>query len=145
MAHNTFAVPVLVPTFGILDWTKKEIENIDIKTRKMLTHGGNFHRNSSVSRIYTPRKEGGRGISSLNDIFITRMVSLAEHLKERSKPHKFLAEVLRHESDRIIRLGAELCTVIKINLGEKPNPKKTSGEVREALKSEHAKTWKEKT
>ena len=40
MAHNTFAVPVLVPTFGILDWTKKEIEDIDIKTRKMLTQGG---------------------------------------------------------------------------------------------------------
>ena len=39
-AHNTFAVPVLVPTFGILDWTKKEIEDVDVKTRKMLTQGG---------------------------------------------------------------------------------------------------------
>ncbi len=59
MAHNTFAVPVLVPTFGILDWTKKEIEDIDIKTRKSPTQSGNFHRNSSVDRLYTSRKEGG--------------------------------------------------------------------------------------
>ena len=57
LAHNTFAVPVLVPTFGVLDWTKKEIEGIDIKTRKTLTQGGNFHRNSSVDRLYSPRKK----------------------------------------------------------------------------------------
>ena len=26
IAHNAFAVPVLIPTFGILDWTKQETE-----------------------------------------------------------------------------------------------------------------------
>lgn len=67
IAHNTFAVPVLVPTFGILDWTKKEMEDIDVKTRKILTQGGNFHKNSSVDRLYSSRKEGGRGLSSVVD------------------------------------------------------------------------------
>ena len=144
MAHNTFAVPVLVPTFGILDWTKKEIEDIDIKTRKTLTQGGHFHRNSSVDRLYSSRKEGGRGLSCVNDIFIARIVSLAEHLKQQSPSHKFLAEVLRHESDRIIRLGTELCTATNVNVEEEPEPKKTSGKVRESLKTEHANAWKEK-
>ena len=36
ISHNAFAVPVLVPTFGILDWTLEEIRNLDIKTRKIL-------------------------------------------------------------------------------------------------------------
>ena len=134
MAHNTFAVPVLVPTFGILDWTKKEVEDIDIKTRKMLTQGGNFHRNSSVDRLYTSRKEGGRGLSSVADIFISRIVSIAEHLKERSAQHIYLREVLRHEQLRIIRLGTELCTATKVIPEEVPNPKKTSCEVRESIK-----------
>ena len=135
-AHNTFAVPVLVPTFGILDWTKKEVEDIDIKTRKMLTQGGNFHRNSSVDRLYSSRKEGGRGLSSVSDIFISRIVSISEHLKERSTRHRYLHEVLRHEQQRIVRLGSELCTVTKVTPEENPNPKKTSGEVRDALKTE---------
>ena len=26
IAHNAFAVPVLIPTFGIVDWTKQETE-----------------------------------------------------------------------------------------------------------------------
>ena len=138
------AVPVLVPTFGILDWNKKEIEDIDIKTRKMLTSGGNFHRNSSVDRLYSSRVEGGRGLSSVVDIFTCRIVSIAEHLKERHTTHKFLKEVLRHENERLIKLGAEICAATKVNPKEEPNPKVTSAEVRESLKEEHARMWREK-
>lgn len=42
VSHNTFALPVLTPTFGILRWTKEELEGIDIKTRKLLTLLGEF-------------------------------------------------------------------------------------------------------
>ena len=31
-AHNTLAVPVITPTFSILDWTKQEITSLDIAT-----------------------------------------------------------------------------------------------------------------
>ena len=34
VSHNAFAVPTLTSTVGILDWTCKEIDQIDIKTRK---------------------------------------------------------------------------------------------------------------
>ena len=144
MAYNTFAVPVLVPTFGILDWTKKEVDDIDTKTRKMLTQGGNFHRNSSVDRLYSPRSEGGRGLSSVADIFISRVVAIAEHLKERCEHHAFLREVLRHEQPRLIRLGAELCAATNVNLDDDPNPKKTSSAVRDSLKEGHTKSWRDK-
>ena len=46
IAHNSFTVPILTPTLGILDWNKDEVVAIDIK--KILTTTGNFHRNSSV-------------------------------------------------------------------------------------------------
>ena len=36
IAHNTFAVPVLAPTFGILDWTRSELSEIDVRTRKLM-------------------------------------------------------------------------------------------------------------
>ena len=35
-AHNTLAVPVETPTVGIIDWTIADIEQLDIKTRKIL-------------------------------------------------------------------------------------------------------------
>ena len=31
-SHNIFAIPVITPTFGIINWTKEELHNIDIKT-----------------------------------------------------------------------------------------------------------------
>ena len=71
-------------------------------------------------------------------------MSLAEHIKEGSLSHKFLAEVLRHESERIIRLEGELCTATNVYIEETPNPKKMSCEVRNSLKSEHMKMWKDK-
>ena len=53
VAHNTFAIPVITPTFGILNWTKDELSDIDVKTRKILTSTGSFHVNSNVDRLYT--------------------------------------------------------------------------------------------
>ena len=55
LAHNIFAIPVLSPTFGILDWTKQELENLDIETRKILTASGSFHINSDIDRLYCYR------------------------------------------------------------------------------------------
>ena len=55
-AHNTFAIPVIIPTFGILQWTKEEIEKIVVKTRKILCLNGTFHVNSDVDRLYSPQE-----------------------------------------------------------------------------------------
>ena len=79
-AHNTFAVPILTPTFGILSWTKEELEHIDVKTRKLLTLSGSFHRNGDVDRLYWYRSEGGRGLNSIHDTYTTRIVALGIHI-----------------------------------------------------------------
>ena len=55
IAHNTFTVLILILKFGLLDWTIEDIEQIDIRTRKMLCMTGNFDQNSDVDRLYLPR------------------------------------------------------------------------------------------
>ena len=55
-------LPVLKPTYGILDWTIQEIRNIDPKTRKLLSMISNFHINSDVNCLFIPRSEGSRGL-----------------------------------------------------------------------------------
>lgn len=42
-----------------ITWPKEEIETTNIKTMK-----GRFHSKSIVLRLYTKRKEGGRGLVS---------------------------------------------------------------------------------
>ena len=69
MVHNIFTVPVFTLTFGILDYSTEEVHNIDTRTRKILTCTGNYHKNSSVDRLYTKREVGGRGLISIFDVF----------------------------------------------------------------------------
>ena len=95
-AHNVFAVPVLTGTIGVLDWTKEELSKIDVKTRKLLTCTGNFHRNSNVHRLYTPREDGGRGLNSIFDVFIVRILALVQHLQTVAPTHKYLMTITSH-------------------------------------------------
>ena len=88
LAHNTFALPVLTLTFGILDCTICEIENLDITTRKILNMTGNFNRNSDIDRLYLPRRNGGRGLKNVKTLYDFRIISTSQHLKldrERNK------------------------------------------------------------
>ena len=50
-----------------VSWKKSELQAIDRKTRKLFTIYGALHPNSDVDRLYTSRKEGGRGLISIED------------------------------------------------------------------------------
>ena len=80
-----------------MQWTKEDLEQLDIKTRKLLTISGSFHKNSDIDRLYTIRKQGGRGINSIVDKYICRTVSLNLHLKNHVVENKYLTLVAQHE------------------------------------------------
>ena len=93
VAHNAFAVPTLTSTVGILDWTCKEIDQIDIKTRKTLAMSGSFHPNSDADRLYFCRRDGGRGIRAIRTMYESRIISIRQHLrnvKDKSEIHEYV-------------------------------------------------------
>ena len=66
-AINSWAVSLLRYSGGIVNWTKSELAELDRKTRKLLTIHCALHLRSNVSRLYLPRREGGRGLISVED------------------------------------------------------------------------------
>ena len=64
---NSWAVSIIRYTAGITDWTKRELKATDVRTRKMITTAGMFHQKGDVDRLYLMRKEGGRGMISVED------------------------------------------------------------------------------
>ena len=82
IAHNAFAAPVLTLTTGILNWTKKEISDLDITTRNILTMTGALHAASDVDTLYVQRSKGCRGLRSIEDLYETRSVGMMKHLEE---------------------------------------------------------------
>ena len=81
------------------------MENVDKKTRRILCMTGNFHRNSDVNRLYLKRTEGGRGLKSFEETYISRIVSLKRHIEQDRDKNHYLENVYHHEKDRIVRLG----------------------------------------
>ena len=120
---------------------QEELHQIDIQTRKILTFTGNFHRNSSVDRLYMLRSDGGRGLNSIYDIYVTRMIALNKHLEEASVKNQYLRLVLQHEENGLVRIADEFTRAIGIT-GEQV---KISNEVKNAIKKQHKDSYEEKT
>ena len=108
VAHNAFAVLVLIPTFDLLNWTINETEQIDIKTRKILCMTRNFHRNSDIDRLYLKRKNGGRGLKCIKTTYEARFLAVRRHLLSQKNTNRYLACVINHEESKLLRVGREL-------------------------------------
>ena len=80
LAHNGFAVPVLILTFVLLNWTVKGIEQIDTKTRNILFMTWNFHQNSDIGRLYLKHKNGVRDLKCIKITYEARNVAARRHL-----------------------------------------------------------------
>ena len=107
ISHNKFAIQVLTPTFGIIKWTKQELEQMDVKTRKTLSCNSSFHVNSDLDRLYTKRDKGRRGVNSITDAYIARIISISKRLIEKLSTNKYLKLVLNHEQPTLIRPANE--------------------------------------
>ena len=63
-AANTWAVSLMRYGAGTMKLNKEELQDIDKKSRKIMTMNKELHPRSDVARIYVPRKTGGRGLIS---------------------------------------------------------------------------------
>jgi hypothetical protein len=80
-AINVWAVAAVRYTAGILDWTVKELKEMDRKTRKLMTMNRALHPKADVDRLYLPREEGGRGIKSVEECVRLEECGLSDYLK----------------------------------------------------------------
>ncbi len=65
---NTWAVPLVRYSGPFLKWTRDEMDQI---AKKLMTMHKALHPRDDVDRLYVSRKEGGRGLASIEDSFDT--------------------------------------------------------------------------
>ena len=80
------ALPVLNYGFGVIDWPQKDIDNLDVKTRKILTMHGILYRNQCFDRVYLPRREGGVGLIEINDALRSTIINLSQYIEKTKDP-----------------------------------------------------------
>ena len=98
-AINTYAVPVIRYTAGVINWTKEELHHLDTKTRKLLTIHRGFHPRDDVDRLYLPRTEGGRGLKSIEDTVREEEIALKEYVSNHEEIKKIVKEVIKEPEE----------------------------------------------
>ena len=105
-AINTFAIPVILYSLCIVEWTKAEIEELDRQTRLALFKAHARHPKDSAARVHLPRDMGGRGILSFRDLLDRTRVRVARYLQAHSNV-PLLAAVKRHHDNDVARVYDE--------------------------------------
>ena len=64
---NNWALSLVIYSAASVSWRKSELQATDRTTRKLFTMYGTLHPKPDVDRLYIPRKEGGKGLTSIGD------------------------------------------------------------------------------
>lgn len=93
-AVNQLAIPVVTYGIGIVDWPQGELNKLDVKTRKILTLNRVTYRNQCMDRIYLPRREGGLGLTEINQVYRANIISIGQYLM--SSRDEYMIYVAQH-------------------------------------------------
>ena len=79
---NTWAVPLVRYSGPFLKWTRDELKQMDQWTRKLITMHKALHPRDDVDRLYVSRKEGGRGLDSIEDSVDASIQRLKDYIQK---------------------------------------------------------------
>ena len=79
---NTWAVPLVRYSGPFLKWTREELKQMDQRTRKLMTMHKALRPRDDVDRLYVSRKEGGRGLASIEDSVDTSIHQLKNYIQK---------------------------------------------------------------
>ena len=85
-AINQWALGGIRYSAGIVDWTMGDLKRMDIATRKILKCNGCLHPRANISRLYIKRKDGGKGLISVEQCVIAECNSLFEYVNNSEEP-----------------------------------------------------------
>ena len=84
-AINTWAVPLIRYSAPFLYWGRDEIKEMDRTTRKITNMHNALHPRDSVAKLYLPRKEGGRGLLSVEDCVDLAILGLENYIQKSNE------------------------------------------------------------
>ena len=96
---NTWAVSLVRYSWPFLKWTWDELKQMDQRTRKLMTMHKALHPRDDVDRLYVSRKEGGRGLDSIEDSVDTSIQWLKDYIEKHEQE---LITAIRNNMDNMI-------------------------------------------
>jgi hypothetical protein len=80
---------LLTYSFGVIKWSKTNLQNINIKTRVIFTKFSKNHPKSAIERFNLPGENGGKGFSNLEILQHNQIASLKNYFLNRARDNTF--------------------------------------------------------
>ena len=96
---NTSAVPLVRYSGPFLKWTREELKQTDQRTSKLMTMHKALHPRDDVDGLYVSRKEGGRGLASIEDTVDASIQQLEDYIEKHERE---LITTIRVDTDNTI-------------------------------------------
>ncbi|CAG5053557.1 unnamed protein product [Parnassius apollo] len=121
-AINTFAMPALTYTFGVVNWSDTELAKIERSTHVILTKYLIHHPKSAVERVTLSRANGGRRLIDIRRLCVKQIRSLRSY---------FLSQTASPLHQAVIKADDRLTTLDLLHADNYP-PLETDAEYKEA-------------
>ena len=96
---NTWAVSLVRYSGLFWEWTRDELKQLDQRKRKLMTMHKALHPRDDVDRLGVSRKEGGRGLASIEDSADASIQRLEDYI---GKHEERLITAIRNDTDNTI-------------------------------------------
>jgi hypothetical protein len=83
-AINTYAIPILTYSFGIISWSNTDLDSLERLVQKALTNHRNLHPKSAVERITIQQHLGRLGIINIKQLHNNQIEKLRDYFKSKS-------------------------------------------------------------
>lgn len=84
-AINTYAIPILTYSFGVIRWTNTDLEALNTLTRSQCHKYRIHHIHSAIERFTLDRQEGGRGFIDIKNMNYQQVDNLRKYFIEKAE------------------------------------------------------------
>ncbi|XP_064292512.1 uncharacterized protein LOC135310067 [Plodia interpunctella] len=96
-AINTFCIPILTYSFGVIKWSKTNIITIERMTRTILTKYNYLHPKSAIERMVIKRKNGGRGLINIQALWKKQITTLKTFFSRKAEHNQIHSAIINND------------------------------------------------
>ncbi|KAL1446040.1 hypothetical protein WDU94_012394 [Cyamophila willieti] len=104
---NTYAIPLLTYSFGIIKWTLTELKDIQTKTNVTMTRHRIHHPKSAVERMTLKRKDGGRGLIDIVNLHNKSVLQLRQYFHQKQGQSEYYSAIVQADKYTPLHLSNE--------------------------------------
>ena len=99
-AIKTWVVSVVSYSEAFLGWSRLQLEEIDRRTRMLLTMNNGFHHKFNVDLLYLSRSKGVRGLIGVQDTAEKAILGLRNYMRNSKERLLIAASTIGEDEDR---------------------------------------------